>query len=399
MIILAFLYSFLVTLFPFPAIAADCIETNSSMTEQQLIEIQQSCKEKITASKSDQSTLKQVISTLNIKINLTAAQINQTEAQIKNLEKEIGVLNGVLQTVNQSMGDLTQIYLARVKESYRRYRVNQIDLIFSADTFADYFSKLKYLNTVKAKDQLILHELETSRQDYDQRKQIKLDKQKEVESLKTKLVSQQKNLYQQQKDKQKLLEITMNDEKKFSAILRQANSMIAAMKGFTSGASPLSNQTRRDDWGYYYNQRDSSWFSQTIGNSTEVLGRVGCLIASSAMVATHYGKNITPSDIAKSTEPFYLDTAYMVFNSWTVNGITIDRSPINKDSADQELSSGRPVIVGLNTSVGTHFIVLKGKNDKGYIMNDPYMENGYDKPFSDRYNTDQIFRFDKVQVH
>lgn len=401
-----FLIAILVFLFLLPrfSYAVNCgdkpaTDMEPSKLEQFWNDVGAACRQELNNNRSTQNTLKQALSSINAKINLAQAQINQTNAQIKSLEKEITVLSGVLENVNESMTELTKIYLARVQESYKRSRVTPVDLIFSSDSVGNYFEKLKYLNTVKAKDQIILMELENSRQDYDQRKQDKVTKQEEIEKLKTKLLAQQKDLQKQQKDKQGLLASTQNDEKKFQELLKQANAQIASFKKFTSGATPLSNQTHCDGWGCYYSQRDSSWFSKTIGNSTEILGQVGCLITSAAMVTSHYGKNLKPSDIAGSTDPFFLDTAFMKFDSWTVAGVNVSRTSIAKDKANEELNEGRPVIVGLNTIYGTHFIVLKGKNDSGYIMNDPFMENGYDKPFNSTYSESQIFRFDKVTVN
>ncbi len=394
----------LVFLLPTSALAVNCEDKpDSGWDPNTLIEfwgkVSDACREQISSNRSDQGTLKQAISTINAKINLAQGQINQTDAQITALEKDITVLSGVIETVKDSLSQLTTIYLARVQESYRRSRVTPIDLIFSTNSMGDYFTKLKYLNSVKAKDQLILKELENSRQDYDLRKQTQESKQLEIEKLQAKLESQKKLLVSQQKEKQNLLVLTQNDEKKFESILKQAIAQVTAMRGFTSGATPVKDQTHCDDWGCYYSQRDSAWFYNNIGNSTEVLGRVGCLITSWAMVTSHYGKNLKPSDIAGSTAPFYLDTAYMVFSGWSVNGVSVSRSSIPKDKIDEELNAGRPIIVGLNTSAGTHFIVLKGKNGDEYIMNDPYMENGYDKPFLSTYSFNQVFRFDKVSVN
>jgi peptidoglycan hydrolase CwlO-like protein len=193
------------------------------------------CNEKIAALKGQQLTLTQTISTLTSKINLAQAQINQTQAQINLLEKEVTVLDGVLETVTDSMDQLEKIYLARVRESYKRFRVTSLDLIFSTNSIGDYFTKLKYLNTVKAKDQLILAELERSRKDYDQRKQDKVQKQLEVEKLKAKLVAQRKILDVQQKEKQNLLTQTQNDEKKFQSLLNQARSELEAINAVIAG--------------------------------------------------------------------------------------------------------------------------------------------------------------------
>lgn len=211
--------SFFVTHF---VLAYDCIETSSGMTAEELQGISKACEEKIANSKQDQSTLKQAISAINAKINLAQAQINQTVVQIEALEEDITVLSGVLETVNDSVSQLTKIYLARVQESYRRSRVTSVDLIFSKESMGSYFSRLKYLNSVKAKDQLILNELEQSRISYDQRKTEKVTRQEEVEKLKSKLVAQKQTLDAQQKDKQNLLTSTRNDEKKYTALLNEA---------------------------------------------------------------------------------------------------------------------------------------------------------------------------------
>ncbi|HOX96154.1 MAG TPA: C39 family peptidase [Candidatus Woesebacteria bacterium] len=390
----------IIFLIPKNVFATTCDADPQSISSDQLDDFIKACESSISANQSSQATLKQTITTLNSKINLAQAQINRTQAQIKTLEKEVDVLDGVLETVTDSMDQLEKIYLARVRESYKQTRVTSFDLIFSSDSIGDYFNKVKYLNTIKTKDQLILAELEKSRLDYDQRKTDKVAKQKEVEALKAKLVAQKNTLNAQQAEKQKVLILTQNDEKRYQTLLAQASALVAAMRGFTSGATPLSNQTHCDGWGCYYSQRDSIWFSQIIGNSRETVGRVGCLITSTAMIASHYGKNIKPSDIAASTNPFFPSTAYMNAGSWTVNGVTVNRQQgMSSDAVDNELNAGRPIIAGLNTGYGTHFIVIKGKNGDGYIMNDPYMENGYDKKFSDTYSTSQIFRFDKVTVN
>lgn len=379
--------------------AVTCDSDPSSLSQDDLTAFINDCNARISSNQNDQTTLKQAISTLNSKINLALAQINQTQAQIVTLEKEVTVLDGVLTTVSDSMDQLEKIYVARVRESYKQMRVSTLDLLFSSTSIGDYFNKVKYLDTIKEKDQLILTELEKSKIDYNLRKDDKVQKQAEVEQLKVTLLSQKKSLDSQQNEKQQILVQTQNSEKRYESLLAQANALVAAMRGFTTGSTPLNNQTHCDGWGCYYSQRDSQWFSQTIGSSDEILGRVGCLITSTAMVTSHYGKNLKPSDIAASSDPFFSSTAYMNAGSWTVNGVTVNRQGVSKDSADSELNAGRPVIAGLNTGYGTHFIVLKSKNGDGYIMDDPYMENGYDKNFTDTYNTAQIFQFDKVTVN
>lgn len=226
----------LIFLAPHTAIAVTCDSDPTSLDAGQLTQFIDDCNSRISSSQSTQSTLKQAISTLNAKINLAQAQINQTQVQINTLEKEVTVLDGVLETVTDSMDQLEKIYTARVRESYRRSRATPIDLVFSTNSIGDYFIKLKYLNTVKAKDQLILAELERSKNDYDKRKQDKVEKQAEVEKLKAKLVSQRKTLDTQQKEKQKILSATQSDEAKYQQLLSQALAEKAAIeKALISG--------------------------------------------------------------------------------------------------------------------------------------------------------------------
>ena len=69
-----------------------------------------------------------------------------------------------------------------------------------------------------------------------------------------------------------------------------------------------------------------------------------------------------------------------------------------KQKMDSELSSGRPVIVGLYSGPD-HFIVIKAKSGDNYTMNDPFLENGSDKPLTDKYSLGDIKTVDYVNVN
>lgn len=382
-----------------PAIAIECDGNPPSGIENEglIKEYIQKCNEKITSLQGEQTTLKQTIATINSKINLAQAQINQTQVQINTLEKEITVLDGVLETVTDSMDELTVIYVSRVKESYKRYRATPIDLIFSSTSIGDYFTKLKYLNTLKAKDQLILAELERSRLNYDQRKQDKVTKQKEVEALKAKLVAQKKTLDSQQKEKQIILAQTQNNELKFQSLLSSARANLAALSRYVAsqgGATLLSNQTKCDSWGCYYSQRDSEWGNLSLGGTTYLMKNSGCFITSVAMMASHFGKNIKPSDIASLS--IAITSAGDLRHSFVVNDINVSISGFWSSShsdviskLDSELSAGRSVIAGMYSGPD-HFIVIVKKDGDKYIMHDPFLENGNNRQFSEKYNLSDI---------
>src|SRR5690606_7459074 len=132
-----------------------------------------------------------------------------------------------------------------------------------------------------------------------------------------------------------------------------------------------------------------------------------CLVTSAAMVASHYGKSVTPADIASSTAPFEYDTADMRF-TWTdsVNGAKVTRSPVGCSGSgcfgiiDSELAAGRPVIARITAAnvAGTHFIVITEKVGDEYIMKDPYEPDGNDIPFTRKHSISSLTRIDRVSV-
>jgi len=194
--------------------------------------------------------------------------------------------------------------------------------------------------------------------------------------------------------KNNLLIATQNDEEKYQSLLSQAIAQRNAFLGFVNshgGASILNNQTvQQDGWGYYYNQRDSQWGNSFMGSSHLTMADYGCLVTSVAMMATHEGKNLKPSDIANTPSAFFspdADTA-LLYWQFSVNGINVNLTSFPVSQIDQKLSNG-PVIVGLYSGPD-HYVVLKSGSGGNYVMNDPFLENGGDKNFGDKYSVSNI---------
>jgi peptidoglycan hydrolase CwlO-like protein len=385
-----------------PALAIDC-EGSLPGNETDLQQYIDSCKSKIDQLVSQAGTLKAAIQLLNSKINLTTAQIKSTAVQIVQLEKDIQTLSGVIVDLNSTLDDLSKIYVSRLRQSYKDRTTNPLVMFFASESFTTFQNKLKYLTIASKRDQIILHELESTRVDLDSQKTAKETKQEEIEALKKKLESQKLTLDKQNIEKKNLLTDTQNSEKKYQQLLSDAQRQLAAFRRFVTsqgGASILTGQTHCDSWGCYYNQRDSEWGNQLIGLSSDSLMKdVGCLITSMAMIISHSGKTLTPGQIAASSEPFFNNTAYMQQGSWTVNGVTTTRTRLGSSTAqiDSELAAGRPVVVGIYNGPD-HFLVIKEKKDGQYIMNDPFIENGHDMKFTDKYPLSVITVVDRVSV-
>ena len=375
----------------------ECGESDISCLDRKIEEY----KAKISELKGQQQSLSSTISFLDNKIKLTENEVQKTQAQIGLLQAQIGELGVRISGLETSLKRMSEQLVARIQDTYKnQYRTPPISLLFT-DNFSAFLTKQKYAKLSQSYTEAILTEAEKQRVTFSQEKELKEKKQNEVKELQVKLGRQRDALGTQKEDKKRVLEVTKNDEKKYQELLSRAEAQKRAFGRFISsqgGASILSNQTKCDGWGCYYNQRDEKWGRLAIGNSNETMNQYGCLITSMAMISTHYGKNLTPKDIAVSSKPFYLSTALMISGSWSVNGVFASRTRIPQSliRLDEELRSGRPVIIGVYGGPD-HFLVLKGKTEKGYVMHDPFPENGADKIFTDRYRLSDINTIDLVR--
>lgn len=361
------------------------------------------CNAKLKSLSGQKATLAQALGVLTTQINLTQAKIAEQTTQLNKLEVEINDLSGKIQSLDYSLTDLTKLFVARVKSSYISASHSPISILLQVSGITELTKGYQYIEKVRNNDQKLLLTLEKSRLDFDQQRTMKEKKQAEIEAVKKILDREKAALATQVSAKNKLLSDTKNDEARFQSLLSAAQAQLAAFRRFTTsqgGTSLLSNQTKCDSWGCYYNQRDSSWGNQTIGLSGETMKEVGCLVTSMAMVASHYGKSIKPGDIAASSNPFWGNTAFMNQGSWSAAGVTMTRTRIGSSTSkiDEELAAGRPVVVGIYGGPD-HFLVITKKEGDDYIMNDPFPENGGGIKFTSKYPLSAISAVDRVTVN
>jgi peptidoglycan hydrolase CwlO-like protein len=366
-------------------------------SSQQCADLIKKYTDQISSLQGQAKTLKNQIAQFDAQIQLTTLKISQTEEQIR-------LLGGRIDQLGISLASLTEAFSSRAVETYKLSRFeNNFVFILSASDINSAFARLHYLEKIQEEDRNLLQKLKEAQVTYQGQKT-------EQETLQNQLRAQKANLNNQKMAKNNLLKTTQNDEAKYQSLLSQAQAQLNAFRSFVSskgGASILSNQTVCDSWGCYYNQRDSSWGNSGIGLSSVSMADAGCLVTSVAMIAKHYGKNITPLDIASHADPFYSNTAYMNYPSWSISGMVgVTRSSSSPSEAlvDEEVNAGRPVIVGLygTYSYPQHFIVIKGKDGGGYVIYDPFMSDGGQgvKHLSDGgYSFSDIRRVDKVSIN
>ncbi len=357
----------------------------------------------ISQSQGQQKTLNDTINYLNNKMALTQTQIYQKEQELKVLEESINVLSVKIEQKDQDLNKTSMLFHSRLTEAYKRIYFKPMYLLLGSTGFNDFFESNKYFQVIQNSDSNLLKQLQIAKTDFETQKTIKEEKQKEAERVKAELAKQTATLRAQNLEKQRLLETTKNDERKYQDLLKQAQAQKAAFGRFVArfgGASILSNQTKCDGWGCYYNQRDGQWGNQMIGLSDGSMAEYGCLVTSMAIVASHYGKSLTPGQIAASSSPFFGTTAYMLQGTWSANGVTMNRTRLGSSLSliDEELNAGRPVIVGIYGGPD-HFLVIKGKEGGDYIMHDPFPEGGANIKFTSKYPLSAISSVDRVTVN
>ena len=355
---------------------------------------------------NQKDTLSKQISLLDSQITLTTLEIADTKRKINDLQNEISGLDTQIAQLEDQKTQRLELVLHRIPQAYKREVASQAQFgwLLLSNNLDDLIIRAKYLSQLQQEDAQLYKALQLTQNDFNDRKTTREQKKAEQQALQVQLDQRTQELANQKSEKQSLLAQTQGQEDQYQALLAQARAQLAGFASFATsqGGGELSGQTHCDGWGCYYNQRDSQWANMLINGQNDCNGpcsiaRVGCLITSVAMVASHYGHNdILPSDIASSDPNNFSVGTAMLRYSITVHGVTISRIGT---SLSPDAVSGGPVIVGIRYGpFGTHFVVIKSYSNGQYVMNDPYQANGYDKNFTDSYSLGSIFEVDRVSI-
>lgn len=341
-------------------------------------------------------SLSSQISVMDNQIKLTEYRIAATRAEIAQLEDDIAIATRKVSQLENTLQDVTKVLIHRIQATYMIGSVSSLSVLLSANDLDNYIAKENYLKKMQEHDKKLMYSVQQAKVDYANQKQIFIDKQKKVEALQAQLENYNASLETEKNNKKTLLAQTQGSEANYQRLLAQAKAQLAGFSRFTAnsgGAGLLSNQTVCDDWGCYYNQRDSQWGSQSLNGTQYTLASDGCLVTAMAMVMTHYGRKTLPSDI--NANPSNFASYYPAYLLYTIsaNGATAERVGSAIDSA---LSNGDPVVVGLRALGGTHFVVLRSGSGGNYMMNDPYVQNGNNISFNAYYSVGSIYEISRV---
>jgi peptidoglycan hydrolase CwlO-like protein len=378
---------------------------NDSSTVEQLNQRISDLQQKVSDLKSQGDSLSSQIGVMDNQIQLTQYKISSTQKQIMSLTMDIDSASKRMGNLENSLTNVTKVLLSHIVATYQAGSASDMQVLLSSSDISDMLTKENYLRFVQEHDQQLLYDTQQARVDYANQKNILEDQKKQVLALNTQLQQYTQDLNSQKSAKQDLLTQTQGDEATYERLLEQTKAQLASFSSFATsqgGASLLDNQTVCDDWGCYYNQRDSQWGGIALNGTQYSIASVGCLMTSMAMVYTHYGhKDVTPLSINSNGGNFSGIPAALLNFSVSANGIGSSRTRLGSSSGAIPNTISDPIIVGISYDGGPypdHFVVLISGSGGNYQMNDPFTPNGHNIPFTSKYSLGSIVEVDQVSM-
>jgi len=378
-------------------------QETSTPSATQLSELQDQIKNlqnKISQLQGQENTLSSQISVMDNQINLTQLRINSTRQEIVSLNKGIEITMKKEASLKKSLDNLTKILINRIVATYQASSAQSFIALLSSVSASDLLVRANYLKIIQMHDKQLIYETQQAKNDYANQKDIFEAKKVKVEALRKQLEVYSQQLDLEKQNKKALLAETQGSEANYQRLLKEAEEQLARFSGFVQrqgGASLLGSQTQCDDWGCYYNQRDSAWGGSSLNGTQYTLASDGCLVTAMAMIYTHYShRNVTPATINGISSNFASYYPAYLRYSISADGASSSREGSDLDSV---LSSGHPVVVGISYDGGPkpdHFVVFISGSNGNYQMNDPFTPNGKNISFRGRYPTEKIVEVDKV---
>jgi hypothetical protein len=198
------------------------------------------------------------------------------------------------------------------------------------------------------------------------------------------LIDKKENLQATENQKTNLLVQTQGEEAKYKQLLARVEAQKQELLDFSAASNlgdvsssvssypkPSSNLASTS---WYYSQKDSRWGDKKIGNSKTLMKSYGCAVTAVSMVFREKGASINPGSMA-SQKIFYYDLIKWPA-TWSPGIKLVSSSShgnIKWSTVDAEIKKGNPVIVYIKRSRGGgHYVVVTGKDNKDYIVHDPY---------------------------
>lgn len=236
----------MLALTPIRAASCDDIKCNKDNQDENAylscIAEKKSCLEtKINEAQQQKITLTNTIGIISGKINLQELKISQTESEIEKLEKQVDELTDRINGLDLSLDRLTSMLVERIRAQYKESRVSPFTALASTGSFSDMFAREQYVNLASQQTATAMQRAELQKMVYDQEKDLKEKKQKEVEIKQQELQVEQNGLTKQRGEQQFLLQETKSNEAKYQAELAKTLAELTAIQSIIAGKGSESD--------------------------------------------------------------------------------------------------------------------------------------------------------------
>jgi len=191
---------------------------------------------KVAEVREQKNTLASHIQLMNNQIQLTTLKIVSTEHAIITTGEEIEDLNTRIGALNESLDYLGTVLLAKIAQGYKNHQTNIFDILLTSQDAATLTHRVKYLKTVQDTDRRMAFKVQQAKDSFEEQKKLREEKKVQLDALKETLGAQTVTLTSQKQSKQKLLEVTKNDERTYQGLLDKLKSEYAAIQAIVSGA-------------------------------------------------------------------------------------------------------------------------------------------------------------------
>ena len=208
--------------FVFCLLAFACVHVvhaqDSPNIQDHINELQQ----KIADLQGQENTLSKQINLITSEISLTSLRIDSTKTKISTLLDEITQLENEVVRLEGVLTTRLALLAHRIPASYKRTVAPQFGILLFSRNLSDFIARTKYLQSVQQEDAALVFQVKATQNSYNESKQVREDKKKQLEQVKIELERQTVQLAQQKREKQALLDETKNSESVYQQLLAQA---------------------------------------------------------------------------------------------------------------------------------------------------------------------------------